>query len=139
MKLINMIATHLAKQQKLSESKLGCAYRGRDGAMCAVGCLIPDELYTDRIETLSYSGMMRDDDTEAVREHLLKILVEEPFTDVTPLEFYSAAQQFHDCGDYENCIQDPAFKEASEEEQVEMVKEALIRSLRCRGVQVHPV
>lgn len=139
MKLIDKIATHLAKQQKRSESKAGCAYRGKGGTMCAVGCLIPDELYTDRIETLTYSGMMQDDTTAAVREHLLKLLVEEPFTDVTPLEFYSAAQQFHDVGDYENCIREPAFKEASEEEQVEMVKEALIRSLRCRGVQVHPV
>ena len=30
----------------------GCRYKDQDGKKCAVGCLIPDELYEDRFEAL---------------------------------------------------------------------------------------
>ena len=139
MKLINTIATHLAKQQKRSVTEKGCAYRGDGGTMCAVGCLIPDELYTDRIETLTYAGIMSDDVTNDIQDHLLKILVEEPFTDAGAFEFYSAVQQFHDGVNYENCIDFPVFKQASEEKQIEMVKKALIEFLIFKGIKVHRV
>ena len=38
------VATHLLNQMEVSESHPGaCAYRGENGTMCAVGCLIKDE------------------------------------------------------------------------------------------------
>jgi hypothetical protein len=46
-------ATHLLKQGKTSSiSNLDgiCAYRGEDGAMCAIGCLIDDSAYDFVIE-----------------------------------------------------------------------------------------
>lgn len=45
------IRDHLIKQNEQSMSDhFGCAYRGPNGSMCAVGCLIKDEHYTDKIE-----------------------------------------------------------------------------------------
>jgi hypothetical protein len=43
----NTVVKHLVKQnwQRSESSDGNCAYRGRDGLMCAVGCLIPDEKY----------------------------------------------------------------------------------------------
>ena len=45
------IAEHLAAQraQAVSADK-ACRYRGQKGAMCAVGCLIPDEEYDPEME-----------------------------------------------------------------------------------------
>ena len=34
-----------------------CAYRGEEGTSCAVGCLIPDELYTPSIEGHGISSL----------------------------------------------------------------------------------
>lgn len=52
------IRDHLTKQRKQSKavyagsSTPSCAYRGDNGLMCAVGCLITDEVYTDDLESL---------------------------------------------------------------------------------------
>jgi hypothetical protein len=53
--LLDEMATHLAKQRKISYgSEGGCAYRGT-GALadckCVVGALIPDDLYKEELET----------------------------------------------------------------------------------------
>lgn len=61
------IRDHLTKQRKQSKTKYGncltpsCAYRGDGGVMCAVGCLITDEVYTDELESMCA------DTTEVVR------------------------------------------------------------------------
>lgn len=51
------IATHLATQGKRSVKRKKfedevelCLYRSPDGLSCAVGCLIPDELYKEKLE-----------------------------------------------------------------------------------------
>lgn len=42
---------HLIKQGRRAISSTGlCMYRAPDGTMCAVGCLIPDDQYRDRLE-----------------------------------------------------------------------------------------
>lgn len=41
---------HLLTQKRRSEGKRGCAYRGKGGGMCAVGCLISDKAYDPEIE-----------------------------------------------------------------------------------------
>ena len=48
------VTAHLLKQQVKSYSQEeGCMYRGPNGTMCAVGCLIPDEDYRPKFEGLS--------------------------------------------------------------------------------------
>lgn len=45
------VVRHLLTQKEVSRrGEGGCAYRGEDGLMCAVGCLIPDENYSDVLE-----------------------------------------------------------------------------------------
>lgn len=50
--IFDKVAVHLLTQKEPSLDEKGdCMYRGADGsAMCAVGCLIPDELYSDEME-----------------------------------------------------------------------------------------
>lgn len=55
--IFDRVATHLLTQGRRSlrykpGSSLpdGCAYRGADGLKCAIGCLIPDEVYDPRME-----------------------------------------------------------------------------------------
>jgi hypothetical protein len=49
------VATHLLTQRKKSLTRIspggnGCAYRGDDGLSCAIGCVIPDEVYKNGME-----------------------------------------------------------------------------------------
>ena len=60
--IFTKVARHLLAQGQRSERYLdddgepGCAYRGTDGLKCAVGCLIPDELYHQSIEGCTVAG-----------------------------------------------------------------------------------
>lgn len=53
--LFDKVATHLLAQKAPAMSCGGCMYRGDDGMMCAVGCLIDDKAYSPRLEGLSLS------------------------------------------------------------------------------------
>ncbi|USV40975.1 hypothetical protein [Xanthomonas phage BUDD] len=54
--IFTKVATHLLTQNEKSMGEfphiegLGCAYRGENGKMCAVGCLIKDEFYDPSFE-----------------------------------------------------------------------------------------
>lgn len=48
--IYNTVRDHLLAQGKPATIKGVCAYRGDDGLKCAVGCLIPDELYSRDLE-----------------------------------------------------------------------------------------
>lgn len=54
--LFDKVVTHLLTQNEKSTKVISgieiCAYRGNNGLMCAVGCLIPDEIYNEDIEGL---------------------------------------------------------------------------------------
>ena len=51
--IFDTVLTHLRKQGKAATDLGGARrYRGADGTACAVGCLIPDELYDPLIEGL---------------------------------------------------------------------------------------
>lgn len=51
-KIFDIVAGHLIEQgqRSLSKDEHICAYRGDEGLMCAVGVLIPDELYKSEME-----------------------------------------------------------------------------------------
>ena len=49
--VFDKVALHLLTQKKPSMNGSECMYRGADGTMCAVGCLIKDEHYDDYIES----------------------------------------------------------------------------------------
>jgi len=54
LEIFNTVKTHLLQQnsQSLLENpnRKVCAYRGTEGRMCAVGCLIKDEYYDSGLE-----------------------------------------------------------------------------------------
>ena len=61
LRLIEHVSTHLMAQGRRStlddENGFSCAYRGVDGAKCAVGCLIPDDLYIPALENQNVYGL----------------------------------------------------------------------------------
>lgn len=48
--IFTRVASHLLAQNRRSFLHGRCAYRGDNGDMCAVGCLITDEAYTPNLE-----------------------------------------------------------------------------------------
>lgn len=48
--IFDTVAQHLLTQNRRSTLGAMCEYRGADGLKCAVGCLIPDELYLREME-----------------------------------------------------------------------------------------
>ena len=54
--IFNIVATHLFAQGKKSEDhSKRCVYRGANGTKCAVGVLIPDEVYQSKWDQNSFS------------------------------------------------------------------------------------
>lgn len=48
--IFNKVAEHLLTQMAVSEDEFGCLYRGPNGLKCAVGILIPDDLFEVELE-----------------------------------------------------------------------------------------
>ncbi len=59
--IFDTVATHLLRQGRRSmfeDSPSVCAYRGAGGTKCAVGVLIPDELYNPEMEMRTIYGLV---------------------------------------------------------------------------------
>lgn len=54
--VVDKVLTHLWDQGECSRDPLGmgCAYRGRNGTKCAIGILIPDNMYRPNMEGMSF-------------------------------------------------------------------------------------
>ena len=77
-KVFNKVYTHMMTMKEQSKDSLnGCAYRGDNNNMCAIGCLIADEFYDLAIEgrsirslevqsALNKSGIVIDKNKDAV-------------------------------------------------------------------------
>ena len=48
--IFDKVATHLMKQMCQAKHGYFCKYRTEEGLRCAVGCLIPDHLYSPNLE-----------------------------------------------------------------------------------------
>lgn len=60
--LFDSSVNHLRKQAKKAQISYGtrCVYRGPNGLMCAVGCLIPDNLYSPDFENKTVRTLFND-------------------------------------------------------------------------------
>ena len=58
--VFDYVIGHLVRQggRSVSASGTDCRYRGSDGSKCAVGVLIPDEVYNDVMEGDSVGGLI---------------------------------------------------------------------------------
>jgi hypothetical protein len=52
------VVAHLYTQGKPALYQEGCAYRGDNGTMCAVGCRIPDSMYSSKMEGESATSLL---------------------------------------------------------------------------------
>lgn len=107
--LINRIALHLAEQRARSfksevftfsddeaenEVVNVCQYRGDNGRMCAVGCLIPDDLYTPDIEGSASTDFFEGPPAGAIATAICAIA---PDADVRHVQMATEISQlFHD-------------------------------------------
>jgi hypothetical protein len=59
--VVNKVLKHLWDQGRVSHEPYvgGCAYRGMDGTKCAIGILIPDEIYSPNMEGMSFHQLCR--------------------------------------------------------------------------------
>ena len=76
------VRQHLLTQRAKSQTGGDCLYRGPNGLKCAIGCLIPDEVYKPDMESLDVMGM-------------LKLWPNHPFSDIRDL-FLRDLQCIHD-------------------------------------------
>ena len=57
--VFNYITGFLLKQGKKSlKAQGGCMYRGMAGCMCAIGCIIPDDMYDPAIESTTLNSAL---------------------------------------------------------------------------------
>lgn len=56
------VANHLIKQgrRSLAPDGVGCMYRGEGGMKCAIGAIIPDHLYSEKMENRPFAALLRD-------------------------------------------------------------------------------
>lgn len=112
-KTFDTVYIHLLKQGKKAERKtpdgkpFACQYLADDGLKCAVGCLIPEENYTPKIEGLSVHSLfftsIHDPDH---KEHnlLTNILCKSlgvPYLTKNDIQFLADLQNIHDQRDPE--------------------------------------
>jgi len=74
------VVAHLYKQGRPAMNDGACAYRSMDGLMCAVGCRIPDAVYTDEME----------------EKHMAELV--DKF-EILPMEFYAYQDMFTELQD----------------------------------------
>jgi hypothetical protein len=82
--VFDTVVKHLLTQNKRSADHTICLYRGPHGSKCAIGCLIPDELYQPWMELTQ----------------LIEIVVEVPAIEQytgSNYELLSNLQCIHDC------------------------------------------
>ena len=97
--IFDKVLAHLEKQNGPafvdSDRTKGCAYKNAVGLKCAVGCLIPDELYVPEIEGAAMGYMLEFAEGTEARRALKKILDE---IGILPEQYdlLSALQAMHD-------------------------------------------
>lgn len=109
--ILKTVTDHLVAQGGPAMSGHNCVYRGESGSKCAVGCLIPDELYDPVIENLGVGAFLGSmgalpaeamDAGQAVGAHL-KSLAPEASSFGGLVSLLRALQLFHDSAAYAAC------------------------------------
>lgn len=107
--IFDKVAKHLLAQGRRSTAPDGhsCQYRGQEGRSCAVGCLIPDDIYDKRIEAIAVSvlsGDIKNTDgsfvtyTKADQAYLAGVLLASGLKPENA-KLLGCLQQVHDCAD----------------------------------------
>lgn len=126
MSAIEKIAQHLAKQRARSTNVFNnmscCAYRGKNDTMCAVGCLIPDEMYTVDMEQNPFLNLklnFPELHTHLADTHFKGDLIEAELV-------LTIAQNFHDGDVYDRLLQTAKKNNWAAEELAEVITDHLL-------------
>lgn len=95
--IFDKVVTHLLTQNSRGGNgePNSCRYRGINGSSCAVGCLIPDELYNADLEGGSVTGTLSS--SIKVRDALFKAgILSSPNSDYDGQTLLQELQQCHD-------------------------------------------
>lgn len=89
----DMIANHLIAQRVPAKDKNKCVYRAPNGTMCAIGCIIPDSLYSPKVEDTTFSMLAQN---KKIGTYLKKIHPSLFDSVHTWTNFGNTIQEFHD-------------------------------------------
>lgn len=119
--VIKEVAGHLAKQRRRSIRDLEntCLYRGPNGAKCAVGFLIDDDLYDPLMEDEGIIEVMAN--FPGVADSLMGRIGEEGRPSYRTGRFFGIIQSYHDSAGgglyaYRKDLNDAALNKTSDEE-----------------------
>lgn len=94
--IFDKVATHLLTQNRQAMTLGGCMYRAEDGAMCAVGCLINDNEYTEELEGRSlWDEITYEDGYSTTVREAVERSIGRPIT-MKEYEMLRDLQQVHD-------------------------------------------
>lgn len=80
--IFDIVKNHLLAQNSQSLASSGiCAYRGVHGAKCAIGCLIPDDIYDPIFEGMGVTDWNLVDDNRPGRPTAFKAVLKQIFAD----------------------------------------------------------
>jgi hypothetical protein len=101
--IFDRVAVHLLTQNEQCRELGGgtCVYRDDYGHSCAIGCLIPDEIYDSVIEGTAICDLTDiEEDEEEWAWLLLDVLIRSEVTDkqLSNYSLLDALQKLHDCG-----------------------------------------
>lgn len=82
--VFDKVAAHLLQQKEKSMTMGRCMYRSANGLKCAIGCLIPDDLYESSIENTPVY-------------ELPYFIIKHIGCEWEDLSFLSVLQKIHDC------------------------------------------
>lgn len=94
--IVTKVATHLSVQRaRATDSEGSCKYRGENGTMCAIGVLIPDDLYMPSAE-MGVASLINGNYGSPVWvvEHLLALAPTTPKDALKHL--FTELQRYHD-------------------------------------------
>lgn len=94
--IVTKVATHLSVQRaRATDSEGSCKYRGKNGTMCAIGVLIPDDLYMPSAE-MGVASLINGNYGSPVWvvEHLLALAPTTPKDTLKHL--FTELQRYHD-------------------------------------------
>jgi len=96
--IFDQVASHLLTQQRQSTLDGTCQYRTAEGLKCAVGCLIDDQHYNDRIEGLSLDTAVRDRYISECAKLIIDALLNSNINvgDTSTFQLLSRLQLIHD-------------------------------------------
>lgn len=92
--VFDKVASHLLAQNDRSSNGMHCQYRGRDGLKCAIGVLIPDEMYTPEIENYTIADLSSRNLSPQKTEFFDKFM--DQFDDSVNISFLTLLQNVHD-------------------------------------------